>query len=148
MFEPSLHSVSVAAVVTDRSGHVLVIKRRDNGAWQVPGGVLELGETIEHGLMREVLEETGVSVRPLRLTGVYKNMVHGVVALVMRAEFVAGQAHPTDEAAEVAWWPPERVKSEMSEAFAVRVVDALDGGAEGALPAVRHHDGTNLLLLA
>ncbi|WP_117209434.1 NUDIX hydrolase [Allorhizocola rhizosphaerae] len=145
MYEPSRHSVSVAAVVTDRLGHVLVIKRRDNGAWQVPGGVLELGETIEHGLSREVLEETGISVRPTRLTGVYKNMAHGIVTIVMHAEPVAGQACPTDEAAEVAWWTPQQAMSEMSEAFAVRVRDALHAGIH---PAIRHHDGTNLVLLS
>lgn len=139
----SRHSVSVAAVVTDQLGRVLVIKRRDNGAWQLPGGVLELDETIEHGVIREVQEETGVLVRPTRLTGVYKNMNLGVVALVMRAEIVSGEPQPTDESAQVDWWTAEQVSADMSEAFGIRILDAL---RDSETPAVRHHDGTHLII--
>lgn len=56
------HSVSCVGVAVDDGGRVLVIRRRDNGAWQPPGGVLELDETPEQGTVREVLEETGVRV--------------------------------------------------------------------------------------
>ena len=50
------HSVSVAAVVTDDTGRVLVVQRRDNGEWQIPGGILELDESIPDGVRREVQE--------------------------------------------------------------------------------------------
>src|SRR5258708_4402529 len=93
------HSVSVAAVVTDHAGHVLVVQRRDNGEWQIPGGVLELDESIPAGVRREVEEETGLQVQPSRLTGVYKNLRRGVVALVFRAQVVGGQARSTNESA-------------------------------------------------
>lgn len=136
------HSVSVAAVVTDETGRILVIRRRDNGAWQIPGGILEPDETIQDGVRREVEEETGVTVEPQRLTGVYKNMRLGVVALVFRARVVAGTPHPTAESTAVDWWTPERVTAEMTETFAVRVLDAL---RTDPAPAVRHHDGTRIL---
>ena len=73
--------MSVAAAVVDDDGRLLAIRRRDNGHWEPPGGVLELDETIEDGLVREVHEETGLTVKPERLTGVYKNMERGIVAL-------------------------------------------------------------------
>jgi 8-oxo-dGTP diphosphatase len=136
------HSVSVAAVVTDDSGRILVIQRRDNGAWQLPGGVLELDESPAAGVCREVHEETGVEVEPLRLTGVYKNMTLGVVALVFRARLVAGTPTVTDESAAVGWWTPDQVAADMSEAFAVRILDAL---RDDPTPAVRNHDGHRLL---
>ncbi|WP_144128276.1 NUDIX hydrolase [Catellatospora sichuanensis] len=142
MTELPRHSVSVAGVVTDNQGRVLVIQRRDNGAWQLPGGVLELSETVEDGMCREVLEETGLSVRPVRLTGVYKNMKLGVVALVFLAEAVAGEPVPTDESAAVDWWTPEQVRERMAEAFAVRILDALK---TGLVPAIRQNDGVTLL---
>ncbi|MFI0224064.1 NUDIX hydrolase [Streptomyces lydicus] len=137
----SLHSVSVAGVVVREDGRVLVIKRADNGAWEAPGGVLELDERPEEGACREVLEETGIKVEPERLTGVYKNMNRGVVALVFRCRPAGGEEHTSDESVDVRWFTREEVESRMVEAYAVRVLDALD--TEG--PQVRAHDGRRLL---
>lgn len=75
-----LHSVSVAGAVIRDDGRFLAIRRRDNGTWELPGGVLELDETPEDGVVREVREETGILVKVDRLTGVYKNMARGIVA--------------------------------------------------------------------
>jgi 8-oxo-dGTP diphosphatase len=135
------HSVSVAAVVTDDEGRVLVVQRRDNDQWQIPGGILELDESIHAGLRREVLEETGLVVEPRLLTGVYKNVVLRVVALVFRAQVVGGRAGPTEESQQVAWWTVDRVEKEMGETFAIRVLDALDAHE----PAIRLHDGVRLI---
>ncbi len=135
---PAKHSVSVAGVVVDAHARVLVIKRADNGHWQAPGGVLELDETFEAGVGREVLEETGVTVDVESLTGVYKNMPQGVVALVYRCRPIAGEPHPTAEAGEVRWMTLPQVASAMTPAFAVRVLDAFSNGATS-----RTHDGHN-----
>lgn len=137
----SLHSVSVAGVVVREDGRVLVIKRADNGAWEAPGGVLELDERPEEGACREVLEETGIKVEADRLTGVYKNMTRGVVALVFRCRPIGGEEHTSDESVDVCWFTREEVESHMVEAYAVRVLDAL----EAAGPMVRAHDGQRLM---
>jgi 8-oxo-dGTP diphosphatase len=118
------HSVSVAAAVVDASGRLLAIRRRDNGRWEPPGGVLELEETIGEGLIREVLEETGLTVEPEALTGVYKNMRRGIVALVFRCRVVDGQVGVSAEAAKVAWLSAEEVAERMDEAYATRLLDA------------------------
>jgi 8-oxo-dGTP pyrophosphatase MutT (NUDIX family) len=118
-----------------------VIQRADNGKWQIPGGILELHESIPAGLRREVLEETGVEIDAGRLTGVYKNVNLGVVALVFRATVVGGRPTPTAEAVAVEWWTPARIEAETDEVFAIRVLDALDSHDT----AVRLHDGVNLL---
>jgi 8-oxo-dGTP diphosphatase len=138
----ALHSVSVAAAVVNDDGRLLAIQRRDNGRWELPGGVLEHGETIHEGLVREVVEETGVVVEPEALTGVYHNLPRGIVALVFRCQPVSGSPGPTDESAEVAWLTVDQIKARMTEAFAVRLLDAVDGSQR---PAVRVHDGTHLL---
>jgi len=137
----SLHSVSVAGVVVREDGRVLVIRRADNGAWEAPGGVLELDERPEDGACREVLEETGIKVDAVRLTGVYKNMARGVVALVFLCRPVGGQERTSDESTAVRWLSREEVETHMIEAYAVRVLDAL--GSE--VPQVRAHDGRRLL---
>ena len=135
------HSISVAAVITDDSGRVLVIQRRDTSKWEIPGGILELDESLHAGMRREVEEETGIVAEPDRLTGVYKNVRLGVVALVFRASFVSGQPGPTEESAAVDWWTSDEVAARMSETFAIRVLDALDS----TNVAVRFHDGIQLL---
>jgi 8-oxo-dGTP diphosphatase len=135
------HSVSVAAAVVDQDGRLLAVRRRDNGHWEPPGGVLELDETIPAGLVREVREETGLEVEPEALTGVYKNMRRGIVALVFRSRIVAGEPRATNEVVEVAWLTPDEVREHMDEAYATRLLDALTSGPA----AIRAHDGLSLL---
>jgi 8-oxo-dGTP diphosphatase len=141
MTATSRHSVSVAAVITDSAGRVLVVQRRDNGKWEIPGGVLELDESIHDGLRREVEEETGLLIEPDAVTGIYKNIKLGVVALVFTARITSGEPHPTDESAAIAWWPLDEVTTQMAQVFAIRVQDAFNGGPTH----VRLHDGVQLL---
>ncbi|MFJ3500085.1 NUDIX hydrolase [Streptomyces sp. NPDC090135] len=137
-----LHSVSVAGVVVREDGRILAIQRADNGTWEPPGGVLELDEHPEQGAAREVLEETGMRVEVERLTGVYKNMTRGVVALVFRCRPTGGTETTSTESMAVEWLTRDEVASRMGEVYAVRVLDALD--AAGA-PHVRAHDGRRLM---
>ncbi|GAB3912920.1 NUDIX hydrolase [Kibdelosporangium lantanae] len=133
------HSVSVAGIVVDDQDRVLVIRRRDNGHWEPPGGVLELNETFEEGVRREVLEETGITVHVDRLTGVYKNMTRAIVALVFRCTPAAGQPSATPEATQVRWMSLDEIKTAMTPAYYVRVADAFESSAQ-----TKSHDGVNL----
>jgi ADP-ribose pyrophosphatase YjhB (NUDIX family) len=136
-----LHSVSVAGVVVREDGRVLVIRRADNGRWEPPGGVLERDEAIEDGVCREVYEETGIKVHVERLAGVYKNMTAGVVALVFRCRPDGGHERLSDESTAVAWLTPDEAVTAMSEAYSVRITDALNGDMA---PRIRTHDGCKL----
>lgn len=136
------HSVSVAAAVVDDDGRVLAVRRADNDHWEPPGGVLELDESIDAGLRREVLEETGLHVEAERLTGVYKNVSRGIVALVFRCRAVGGAAAATAEAVELRWLTGDECRELMDEAYAVRLLDAIDDHA--TIPQVRTHDGQRL----
>lgn len=134
------HSVSVAGIVVRDDGRILVIQRRDNSHWEPPGGVLELGETFEQGVRREVAEETGIVVEVERLTGAYKNLPRGIVALVFRCRPTGGELTTTDESRRVDWLTPDQVREHMDPAYAVRVLDALTDE-----PASRAHDGVQLV---
>lgn len=140
MPDTPVHSVSVAGVVVGDSHRILLVRRRDNGHWEPPGGVLEPDETFPEGVRREVREETGLGVEVERLAGVYKNMARGVVALVFRCVAVDGVAHPTGEAASVGWFDLPDALSRMDEAYAVRVSDACRD-----TPAARAHDGVRVI---
>src|ERR1039457_1448836 len=128
------HSVSVAAAIVDDDGTVMAIQRRDNKHWEPPGGILELQEGPLEGLRREVLEETGLHIEPVTLTGVYKNMPQAIIALVFRCHVIGGTPRTTTESKQVAWLTREQVTDRMSEAFAVRITDALDFAG---VPAIR-----------
>ncbi|MCX5140316.1 NUDIX hydrolase [Streptomyces sp. NBC_00338] len=135
-----LHSVSVAGVVVREDGRLLSIRRADNGTWELPGGVLELDETPEAGVVREVLEETGIHVEVDELTGVYKNTTRGIVALVFRCKPSGGTERTSAESVAVEWLTQEQITERMSEVYAIRLLDAVDGAG----PHVRSHDGRRL----
>jgi len=140
--QPARHSVSVTGVIADDHGRALLIQRRDNHRWEPPGGVLELAETIHDGLRREVREETGLDVEPIALTGVYKNMNRAIIALVFRCKITGGQLSATDETEAVRWATATDIRELASEAYAIRVLDAL---RDDAPAAIRQHDGKQLL---
>jgi len=132
-----LHSVSVAAVILDAQDRCLLVRRRDNGHWEPPGGVLETGEGIEEGLRREVREETGLDIEPGPLTGVYKNSRQAIVALVFRAMVAGGRMATNDETAELRWVDRDAIPALVDDVYAIRLQDAY----ELAAPRVRDHDG-------
>ncbi|MFK4267874.1 NUDIX hydrolase [Streptomyces milbemycinicus] len=135
--------MSVAGVIVDDAGRALLIKRRDNGKWEPPGGVLEPGETIPDALQREVLEETGIKIAlPATLTGIYKNMTRLIVSMVFRCEAIDGTPTTGAETRALHWATREEVIELADEAYAIRVLDALDNTSP---PAVRAHDGVRLI---
>lgn len=142
MTENHRFSVSVAAAVVRADGKFLAIQRRDNGHWEPPGGVLEPGETPLAGVVREVKEETGLVIEPVRLSGVYQNMERDILALVFAARLVAGEPRPSDESIEVDWLTADQVLERMTEAYATRLLDAVH---EHDATPVRAHDGRNLI---
>ncbi|ANY05164.1 NUDIX hydrolase [Pseudonocardia sp. HH130630-07] len=136
-----VHPVAVVGVVVSPDGRVLAARRRDDGRWEPPGGILEAGERFEDGVAREIHEETGLDVRVERLTGVYKNLLRDVVVLVYRCSPVGGTPGPREETSAVEWITPEEAVRRMPPVLAARVTDALAGGP----PASRAHDGHALL---
>ncbi|MDY6810175.1 MAG: NUDIX domain-containing protein [Actinomycetota bacterium] len=134
------HYLSVSGVVLDDAGRVLVIRRRDDGSWQIPGGVLELDESIEAGVVREIEEESGIVVRVDRLSGVYKNMTRGVVSLVYQCVPAGGRERISDESTAVEWLTIEEARHRLDDMFWLRVDDALSGHVR-----TRTHDGQRLI---
>ena len=70
---------SVSAVIFDRRGRLLLQQRSDGGQWGLPGGSVEIGESLADAVRREVHEETGLDVTVRRLIGVYSDPALQVV---------------------------------------------------------------------
>ena len=105
--------VGVAAVVL-HNGQVLLIQRGREpakGLWGLPGGMLELGETLVEGVQREVLEECGVEIEVGPLAGVFEPMQHDdagrlrfhYVVLDYLARYVSGELRAADDADDARW---------------------------------------------
>ncbi len=139
MTDSHRYSVSVAGAVVDGE-KVLAVRRRDNGHWEPPGGVLESGERVEDGLLREVREETGLEVAVDSLSGVYQNLERDIIALVYRCHVLGGALRATDETSSFRWLTAPECDEAMDPAYAVRLTDALTSSAT----KVRAHDGVDL----
>lgn len=95
-----------------RDGRVILVQRRNppfRGKWALPGGFVELTETVEAAVSRELLEETGLVARPFRLIGVYSGPDRdprrptATVAFLMAGR--GGRPQSGDDAAKAEWVP-------------------------------------------
>jgi 8-oxo-dGTP pyrophosphatase MutT (NUDIX family) len=133
--------VGASAVVRDEVGRVLLVRRGDTGQWSLPAGIMDMDEAIAETVVREVREETGLVVEPVRLTGLYtdpslQNMsypngdqVH-VVNATFECRVVSGRLCPDgDETVEVAYFPADALPR-LRTAHQVRIADALDDPRE------------------
>jgi ADP-ribose pyrophosphatase YjhB (NUDIX family) len=68
--------VGSSAVVVDDEGRILLQRRSDSGNWALPGGAMDIGETLAQSVIREVKEETGFDVRIERIVGIYSDPAH------------------------------------------------------------------------
>ncbi len=120
---------------------VLLHRRGDNGMWGVPGGAMELGERIDQTLVREVREETGLEVEPIRLIGVYSDpqwtatYPQGDVVQVFVAHFecrtIGGMLRADGvETIDLRWFPLGDLPADLPERMRVRIADALTGKRE------------------
>ena len=111
----------VGALILRRSSILLVQRARSplKGYWSLPGGLIETGETIEAALQREVLEETGLIVRPKKMFEIFERIILDAQG---RAEYhyilhdylctvVGGELEAGDDAGGVAWVQHDKLKT-------------------------------------
>jgi len=128
---------AVTAVVTDPDGRLLLIHRVDNDRWALPGGGIELGESVSDAVLREVAEETGVVVEISGIVGIYSDPRHVMAyddgevrqqfSLCFRARPVGGELANSSESTEVRWVPPKELDDlDIHPAQRLRIDHGLD----------------------
>lgn len=125
--------IVAAGGVVVHEGRVLLIRRGRppmQGRWSIPGGIVELGETIAGAVSRELDEETGIRVRVMELIEIYEKVArdeagaaqYHFVILDYRCEFVEGTARAGGDVTEAAWFSEEQLNSLGLTTAAKRVI--------------------------
>jgi ADP-ribose pyrophosphatase YjhB (NUDIX family) len=132
---------SVNVVVVNDAGDVLMIRRSDNDNWAVPGGAIDLGESMVQAAVRETREESGIECRITGIVGIYTDPKHVLLytsngearqefSIVLTASVVSGTPTPSDESSEVAWVPRKELDGyPMDRSMGLRIGHYLQGRA-------------------
>ena len=126
------------AIIFNENGEVLLQKRSDNGWWGLPGGGVDIGESVEQGAIREVLEETGLQVTIKRLIGVYSDPRHysimsypsagliiHYVTLLFGCERQSGELQISDESTDIGYFSPDSLPEDTLLSHHLRIKDAV-----------------------
>jgi len=111
---------SVNVVVENEAGEILMIRRSDNGNWAVPGGAIDLGESMSQAGVRETLEETGIECEITGVIGIYTDPKHIILytsngearqefSILLTGRRTGGQPTPSSESTEVHWVEPSQL---------------------------------------
>jgi ADP-ribose pyrophosphatase YjhB (NUDIX family) len=139
--DPTAIRLSVSAVVWNEGpgSALLLMQRSDNGAWGLPGGYVEIGESVVQAAAREVFEETGVRVELGRLVGVYSDPAVQVIAYPdgrrVQAVNLCFEARPLtletpgtpEETLATGYFPASALPAPFVPIHEIRIRDALDG---------------------
>ena len=130
---PPAPLVAVAAVVLDDDGRVLMVERGrppSQGMWALPGGLLDMGEAVRDGVVREVREETGAEIEVVELVDLFEpihrdadgRIRYHFVVIDFWAHFRGGTVAPDDDAEQAAWVSLARLEDLPMEEATRRVV--------------------------
>ena len=126
---------SASAVIFDRRRRLLLQQRSDGGQWGLPGGSVEVGESVSQAVVREVREETGLDVSVRRLIGVYSepdmqvvrypdgNVWH-YVNVCFECVVRGGALTTCDETLALRWVPLTRLPATLLPNHRIRIRDA------------------------
>jgi ADP-ribose pyrophosphatase YjhB (NUDIX family) len=138
---PAANSIvpSVNVVIINDNNEILMIRRSDNANWAVPGGAVDLGESLKEAAVRETKEESGVDIEVTGLVGIYTDPKHIVLytsndearqefSIVLTASAVGGMLRTSSESTEVRWVRPEQIDGlDMDRSMRLRIGDYLSG---------------------
>jgi 8-oxo-dGTP diphosphatase len=113
------HIVAAGGYVLNKSGDILIVKTINRG-WDCTGGQIEVGENIEEGVLREILEESGIKASVRCLAGIYSNvgqhlyydgktLVPTKVMFDFICDYIEGEPTVSDETSDVIWVPKKEV---------------------------------------
>ncbi len=122
--QTQLFRIGVFAIIASQ-GRFLLARRSDIGWWNLPGGGMEAGETVDEALLREVREEVGIEVAIDHLIGVYSKPQKSEVVLTFWCHPVSGTPGTSDEVKEVGWFMIDQLPEPLLPKHRQRLLDAV-----------------------
>lgn len=120
------HIVSAATIVLNEKKELLLIKGPRRG-WEMPGGQVEVGESIQAAAVRETKEESGIEVEIVRFCGIYQNLTSSICNTLFLAKPIGGIPTTSSESLEVGFFPLEEALEMVTwKNFRERIEDCLD----------------------
>ena len=119
---PKANSIvpAASAIITNDEGKILLHRRSDNDLWALPGGAMEIGESIAETVVREVKEETGLDVKLEYIVGIYTDSHHAIAfsdgevrqqfSLCFACTIIGGTMSVSDESFEVAFISTQEIE--------------------------------------
>ncbi len=132
---------SVNVVIENDAGEILLIERSDNGNWAVPGGAIDLGESMAQAGVRETKEETGIDCEIVDVIGIFTDPKHVILytsnnearqefSILLRARATGGEPTPSSESTRVHWVAREALENlQMDRSMSRRINHYLEPGA-------------------
>ena len=117
--------IGVFALIFNHERQILLGHRRDIDWWNLPGGGMEVGETVDEAICREVREETGLDVKVGQLIGVYSKPQKQEVVLTFLCQVIGGNLHSTEETRESRYFSPDALPDNTLPKHRQRIEDAL-----------------------
>ncbi len=120
-------AIGVEAAVFDPRGRLLLVQRKDNARWAIPGGIAEVGQTPAEAALRELWEEAGLRGEVRRLLGVFDGRLWGsrskvhLIHFVFLVECAELAPVPGIEMLAARFFPPEALPPEMHRGHDLRV---------------------------
>jgi len=123
---PSKHFVSAATIVLNDQKEILLIKGPIRG-WEMPGGIVEEGESLRDAAIRETKEESGIDIKVLKFCGVFQNVNKSICNTLFLAKPTGGTLTTSPESLEVGFFPIDQaLKMITIENFRQRIEYCLD----------------------
>ncbi|MBB4826278.1 ADP-ribose pyrophosphatase YjhB (NUDIX family) [Sporosarcina luteola] len=127
---PSKHFVSAATIVINEQNEILLIRGPLRG-WEMPGGIVEEGESLKDAAIRETVEESGIEVEIIKFCGVFQNVKKSICNTLFLAKPIGGKLTTSQESLEVGFFPIEQaLKMITIDNFRQRVEYCLDSSRQ------------------
>jgi len=132
--------VGVGVIIRNGQGHILMEQRSDNRLWGLPGGAIEPGESLVEAALREVWEETQLTIRISGMVGVYSKPSDGrivtypdngdvaqLVDIILVADIIDGTPTTSAESLSLVFFPPEKLPGDLADPARHPINDYLCG---------------------